>query len=195
MFNLVTKDKSDEEAQKYREIGNKFFSKKDWYNALFNYNASITYAKSKTVASLGYGNRSAVYFEVRRYKDCLENMQLALSNEYPEEKLQKLAIRMEKCKIMMATTNYQTIDPLKVFELSYPANEKIPWLVDCVEMRRTKQFGRGIYAKKDLKPGDVICVEEPVFTYTNEMFPFVRCFECAKGNAMSLIPCDQSGKF
>jgi hypothetical protein len=119
-------------------------------------------------------------------------MQLALSNEYPEDKLQKLVKREEKCKKMMSISNHQNIDPWKVFELSYPANEKIPWLVDCVEMRRTKQFGRGIYATKDLKPGDVICVEESVFTYTKKMFPFVRCYQCAKGNAMNLIPCDQS---
>ncbi|KAL7017553.1 hypothetical protein ACKWTF_010426 [Chironomus riparius] len=192
MFNICTKDKSDEEAQKYREIGNKYFFEKDWFYSLLNYNASILFAKSKTVASLGYGNRSAVYFETRRYKDCLLNMKWALDNEYPEEKREKFTIRIEKCKIMMAISNPEPIDPLKVFELSYPANEKIPWLVDCVEMRRTKVFGRGIYATRDLKPGNVICVEEPVFTYTNEMFKFVRCYQCAKGNAMNLIPCDQT---
>jgi len=81
-----------------------------------------------------------------------------------------------------------------LFKLSYPANEKIPWLVDCVEMRVTEKFGRGIYAKHDLKAGDIICIEEPAVNYADGDNAYFRCYNCFKANAMSLIPCDKTGK-
>lgn len=195
IFNKNTVDKCDKKAQKYREIGNIYFCKKDFFFALFNYNKSINYAETKTVASLGYGNRSAVYVEIFRFEDCLENIQLARENEYPEDKLSKLKNREARCRLSMRYVKEHTIDPWKIFELSYPANEKIPWIVNRVEMRWTKKFGRGIYAKEDLKAGDVICVEEPIINYTNDENPYTRCFNCSKSCGMNLIACDQTGKF
>ena len=192
-FNMFTKDKSDKKAEKFRKIGNKHFDEKDWFNALFNYNASIAFAKSKHVASLGYGNRSAVYLEIERFEDCLKNIQWARENGYPESKMPKLIKREEKCKNLMKESKESFIDPWDFFKLSYPENKKIPWLVDRVEMRHTKKFGRGIYAKKDLKPGDVICIEDPVIKYVNDRNIFMCCFSCMKSNAMNLIPCDQTG--
>jgi hypothetical protein len=76
--------------------------------------------------------------------------------------------------------------------LSYPANEKIPWVVDCVEVRRTEKNGRGIYATQDLKAGDVICIEEPIINYSNEKGRYMRCYNCSKACALNLIPCDQT---
>jgi hypothetical protein len=192
MLNICAKEKSDEEALKYREIGNKHFQEKDWFNSLYNYNASITFAKSKAVASLGYGNRSAVYMEIGRFEDCMKNIQWALENEYPEDKLPRLLERKEKCEKMMKDMKLSTIDPWDIFQLSHPANEKIPWLVDCVEVRRTEKDGRGIYAKQVLKAGDIICIEEPPFNYSNEKGRYMRCYNCSKACALNLIPCDQT---
>ena len=81
-----------------------------------------------------------------------------------------------------------------LFKLSYPANEKIPFVADCVEMRYNKKFGRGIYAKHDLKAGDIVCIEEPIVNYADGNNAYTRCYNCFKANAMNLIPCDQTGK-
>ena len=89
--------------------------------------------------NVSHGNRSAVYLEVERYEDCLENINFAHENNFPDDKLPKLIEREEKCKKLMKSKK-KDIDPWEISKLSYPANEKIPWLVDCLEVRWTKKF-------------------------------------------------------
>ena len=193
-FNIRIKDKSDKEAEEFRAIGNSWFNKKVWFSALLNYNKSIVLAKTKSVASLSYANRSAVYLEIGRYNDCLENIQLAIENEYPEDKMSTLINREIKCKELMSQEEDHIVDPWEVFKLSYPANENVPWIANCVEVRRTEKYGRGIYATQDLKAGDVICIEEFAFNYIDDKDLYIRCYNCAKANGLNLIPCDQTGK-
>ena len=194
MFKVQTEYKSDEKSNEFRLIGNDYFRDRNWFFALFNYNKSIAYAKSENLAALGYGNRSAVYFEVKLYEDCLATIQLALENGYPANKKAKLIEREANCKELMTKgIDEEAEDLWDFFKLSYPANEKIPWIVDCVEVRRTKKYGRGIYAKQDLKAGDIICIEKPVFNYTKEENGYYHCYNCFKAKAMNLIPCDHIG--
>ena len=96
----------------------------------------------------------------------------------------------------MQQKNEEAEDLWDFFKLSYPVNEKIPWVVDCVEVRHTENYGRGIYAKQDLKAGDIICIEEPIFNYTfnDEYNHYFQCYNCFKPNRMNLIPCDKTGK-
>ena len=187
--------KSDKRTNDFRSRGNEDFQCKKWFDALLNYNRSIAFANSNSVMALAYGNRSAVYFETKLYDHCLENIQLARKNGYPANKMSKLDEREAKCKERMnKPKDEKTEDFWDFFKLSYPANPKIPWLVDCVEMKWTRQYGRGIYAKQDLIAGDVICVEQPIFNFTKEGWGFYQCFNCFKANALNLIPCDHTGK-
>jgi hypothetical protein len=187
--------KSDKESNKFRLAGNQDFQHKKWFCALANYNKALSFAKSMIEAALCYGNRSAVYLEVKLYDHCLQNIQWARENGYPENKMSKLIKREAKCKDRMSKPKEKEPEDFwDFFKLSYPANEKIPWLVDCVEMKWTEKYGRGIYAKQDLKAGDIICVEEPVFNYTKEGFGYLQCYNCFKTNALNLIPCDYSGR-
>lgn len=193
-FNVKAKPKSDKEAEEFRAIGNEWFKKKVWFQALENYNKSILFAESKPVVSLGYANRSAVYMEIGRYSDCLENVKLAVENDYPQDKLSRLLKRELKCKKLLSQKGNRVVDPWKVFQLSYPANEKIPWVANCVEVCHSQKDGRGIYATQDLKAGDVICIEELAFNFTDDNDIYMRCYNCAEVNGMNLIPCDQTGK-
>jgi hypothetical protein len=137
---------------------------------------------------LSYGNRSAVYFAVKEYEKCLENIQLAKMHGYPTDKIEKLVEREEKCKLMMKQQqSYDSEDDAwNFFKLSYPANEKIPFIVDCLQMREDKKFGRGIFVTRDVKPGDVLCIED-VFLL-NILRKDRRCGNCAKENMLNLIP-------
>ena len=80
------------------------------------------------------------------------------------------------------------------FKLSYPANQKIPFIVECLEMQHTKECGRGIYTKQDLKPGDIVALDKPVFHSVNKTSQYVRCCNCLKFQMQSLIPCSKTGK-
>ena len=197
-YDTKVDQKSNDIANEARVTGNSRFQAKNWLYALNHYNRSIAFAKSKNVAALAFGNRSAVYFAIQLYKECLENIQLARENGYPANKMSKLNERESKCKELMDESKDKKTDTLwDFFQLSYPANEKIPWVVDCVEMRRTEKFGRGIYAKQDLKAGEIICVEDAFFNYTykEEIYnTYFHCYNCFKSKKMNLIPCDKTGK-
>jgi tetratricopeptide (TPR) repeat protein len=190
--------KSDKASDKHREAGNSHFVQKEFQKALIYYNKAITYANTKNVICLAYANRSAVFFELKRYEECLKNIEWARENKYPASKMSKLDERENKCKELMAKTD-KPEDLWKYFKLSYPANEKIPWIANCIEMRTTEKFGRGIYATKDLKAGDVICVDEPIINGFMESSDvtgsgmgdsyYMHCYHCFKSCMLNLIPC------
>lgn len=123
----------------------------------------MAYGTSKDLA-FAYANRSATYLVLKMHDECLLNIKWAREKGYPGEKIQKLNEREEKCIKLKKTEvkDPEEDDPLNFFKLSYPSNPKIPFVVDCVELRETGKYGRGIFAKKDLKAGDVIALEEPV---------------------------------
>lgn len=122
--------------------------------------------------------------ELKKYDEALMNIEWAREN-YPADKIQKLNEREEKCKEMKAATVYDPIeDPWDFFKLTYPANPKIPFLIDGIEMRSD-----GIYTKRDLKAGDVIAIEDFCFMRVFCSGQYNRCCGCAKVNMMNLIPC------
>jgi len=184
--------KSDEKANEYRELANKHYNQREMFKALIFYNKSITYASSKKALSLGYANRSAVYLSLECKKECLKNIEWARENGYPKDKLSKLDEREGKCK-KLAQSGWKKVaeDPWNFFKLSYPANKKIPWIVDCLEVRTTQKYGRGIYATRDLKAGDIICIEEPLHFLVNDAY-YKHCMNCHQTYMMNLIPCAQT---
>jgi len=184
--------KSDEKANEFRELGNKHYNQGEMLEALIFYNKSITFASSKKVLSLGYANRSAVYLSLECKEECLKNIEWARENGYPKDKLSRLDEREEKCK-KFPQSGWKNVaeNPWNFFKLSYPANKKIPWMVDCLEVRTTQKYGRGIYATRDLKAGDIICIEEQLFFLLNDAY-YKHCMNCHQTCMMNLIPCTQT---
>ena len=93
-----------EEAQKHREKGNAYFRKKSYLSATECYGDCIRFAPRMTqgdsgvnIETLGYGNRSASLFHLRRYQLCLDDIARALDCCYPEELCYKLYDRRGKC--------------------------------------------------------------------------------------------------
>lgn len=208
---FTTIQHKDEEASIYfREEGNFRYKEGKFFEALENYNKSLTVAplKSRDV-SLAYANRSAVYLTVKEYDLCIKNIQLAREHGYPKDMLQTLVNREEKCRKLMESCKPNPDDnPWNFFKLSYPANEKIPFIANCLELHQDKQYGRGIKTNRgnliynfaltitknclilDLKPGDIIAIEEPLFRTVSETSWHIRCYNCLKSNKMNLIPHD-----
>jgi SET and MYND domain-containing protein 4 len=185
-------------AIKHREEGDHNLLNRDYYEALLCYNRSLIFAeadRSYDLLSLAFANRSAVYIEIKEFEMCLENILLAKEHGYPSDKLPMLIEREEKCNKLMkeAKTPDPDEDPRKFFKLSYPANPKIPFIIDGLEMREDEKFGRGIYATRDLKAGDIIAIEEPF--YLEMPSPALLCAKCYEGNSLSLIPNNEECKF
>lgn len=178
-------------ADRYRKTGEKSFAESDFKMALEDYNIGLCYAPtgSKNIPLL-YGNRSAVYYEMGKYALALENIKLARDSGFPIVKMAELDDREEKCKELMeefgpdkdsATSSF--------FKLSHPANKKIPFIADCLELRKNEKYGRHIITTKGLKTGDILAIEPPVVSFLTASRKDPHCFFCAANKSGSLIPC------
>lgn len=171
-FNLIadkgklTLSKSNAIAESCRVRGNQFYSRRHFLDALESYNQSLCFAESASSAiGMAYANRSAVYFELQLFKNCLSNIEMARKNHYPEENLDKLhkreALCFEMIKNNLSLKREDKPIGIEHFNLSYEPNKSLPFIADCLELKADDTFGRYITTNRPLKPGDVVCVEEP----------------------------------
>lgn len=190
MFPEEDRKKSTKLSDQFRDDGNKHFQKFQFLEALVKYNRSLCQAVpgSKQVG-LAYGNRSAVYFECKMFQKCLDNIKLARASGYPTDKLARLDDREDKCKKLMTVENDKDGQQWDFFQLSYPANKKIPFIVDCLQLRQNNRDGRHIVTTRDLKSGDIIAIEEPFFKCIHPDVRYSRCSNCLKTNMLHLVPC------
>lgn len=154
--------KSENKSEILRGEGNKFYAKREFFNALLKYNESLCYAEPGS-ENLGYAfaNRSAVYFEMKLYERCLRNVELARENFYPASQNETLSRREAKCKELRKGQQEKTSNVWDFFKLSYPSNEKLPFVADCIQVKISKKYGRHVITNRDLKVGDIVVVEDP----------------------------------
>ena len=184
-----SEEKSNNAAESSRKKCNDHRDQGEFYEALIACNKSVCFAVPSTKAlSVAYANRSAVYFKCGLYMECLDNIKLARDNGYPAENLHKLEARDDKCKKLLEAGN-EKFDVWSFFKLSHPANEKIPFIVNCLELREDEKYGRHIVTTQDLKTGGFIAIEEPFCKIGKADFSYSRCSHCLKSRNLSLIPC------
>lgn len=77
--------------------------------------------------------------------------------------------------------------------LSMQRNSQIPFAANCLEIQYELQNGRHIVTNDDLKPGQIVVIENSfVDAPTTQGIPFYRytkCANCYKENLLCLIPC------
>ncbi|XP_070491048.1 SET and MYND domain-containing protein DDB_G0273589-like [Chironomus tepperi] len=193
VFHVPLNRKKKAIAKNASKLGKKYFMKQNNFVALILFNQLISNAKTRNDLSYGYVYRSAVYYALKMYDECLQNIKLSRENGYPEDVWPQINDREEKCKLMLEEPRKEKCDPWKIFKLSYPPNKKVPWIADCVEVWTTEKYGRGIYATRDLVPGDIISIEDIIVNYSCINYEYTHCFNCYKANGLNLIHCDISG--
>jgi hypothetical protein len=197
LFNgsVALKKKDKLSSKGYRNAGNKSYTEMKLYDSILEYNHAIAFAEIGSVdLALAYGNRSAAYFVAGKYAECLKSIELARESDYPADKMEKLEERQRKCEQFLEIEEDPEDDLWHYIKLSYPANEKIPWMIEGLEMRTTEKYGRGIYATRDLKAGDFICIEESKLQTLTKNGSYKSCDNCTKVNMMNLIPCLKTGE-
>lgn len=187
----MTSSKCNASSDKYRDEGNSLFRNGELFEALIAFNKSLCFAETGSQQiPLAFSCRSAVYLETKNYEKCIENIKLARENGCVIEKLPKLNEREEKCKRLMESRQIKaSVDQRNFFKLSHAANPKIPFVINSLTLRENEKFGRYIETTSDLRPGDVIAIEEPFYKFIDKEFRFSRCTNCLKTNKLSLIPC------
>ena len=85
-----------------RNAGNKSFQKKKDQEALNLYSeavfsCNVVTAEGKKDCTLALANRSAVWMKLKKYEECLDDIEAALYFKYPQNMLYKLLDRKAKC--------------------------------------------------------------------------------------------------
>lgn len=180
-------EKNEKQATKLRTQGNQKFKKGDLFEALMLFNQSLCFADNVISVSLCYANRAAVYLHLKLYERCLNNIKLA-RKDYPEEKIKKLDECEEKClnEYLAATDAKPAEDSLK---LSYTANSKLRFAVECLELKENEKFGRHIVTNRNLKAGDIVAITPNIYNVLHRPARFHSCSFCLKSNDIDLMPC------
>jgi SET and MYND domain-containing protein 4 len=199
LSSFITMLKSKQRSDELRAEGNRFYSQRKFFYALLKYNESLCYAPVNSESNGHiYANKSAVYIEMKLYEKCLANIAMAKESQYPENSLDLLNKREEKCQELMKASKEKNSDPWTFFKLSYPPNKNVPYIANCLEVESNELFGRFVVANRHLKVGDIVAIERPfcsvlmeesMFHEVLESNIYQRCSNCLKENGMDLIPC------
>lgn len=186
-------EKSNEQAALFQELGVELLSTSKFYDALVAFNRSLCLAFPGSMEmSLSFEGRSELYYKVGQFEKCLRNIQAAREHQLPPDKAFACDEREKLCYERFGEKLPCELENL--FKLSYPPNEKIPFIADCLSICECEKFGRFIVARHDLKPGDVIVIEETPFNFISSSSIFTRCFNCLKSNMLDLNPSSASGE-
>lgn len=167
-----------------------FKTKELYVNALEEINKALCFAPTNS-ASLGilYASRAQVLGEMKLYAEAIESIKLALDNDYPEFKRESLEDLQFEYEDRLSSECKK--DPEKKFRitLSYPACHRNPYVIADMHIEKDCQYGRHLIADRDLKVGDVICIEKPFVKCIQPEQRYMRCTHCLKEAPHLLIPC------
>uniref|UniRef100_A0A182IZ54 Protein-lysine N-methyltransferase SMYD4 n=1 Tax=Anopheles atroparvus TaxID=41427 RepID=A0A182IZ54_ANOAO len=192
----LSKDVKDNgKAADSRAKGNALFHPKvkRYIEAVKRYNESLSFSeKGSEARALAYANRSAVCYELHRYKECLDNIRLARESNYPARLADKLNKRELAAKEALndGVNEESTKNGEPVCTLTYDKNELVPQAVSCLELRKSEEYGRFVATTRDLKAGDVVIMEKPFCTLLLDVYRYTRCDFCHHERPFNLIPCE-----
>lgn len=188
--------KNESAAKLLKQSGNEKYLKSQFIEALVNYNKALCLAESDGLKSQLFGNRSAVYFEVKKYSLCIENIQLAKKFGNQQVKLQE---REAKCKeLLQVEGDVKEEDQMaaEFFKLSYEKHPKIPFIIDGIDVKYSRKYGHHLITNRDLNAGDIIAIEP--FLCNLVALDIQNCYErcsiCLRHNFYSLIPSNANCK-
>lgn len=179
------KTKNDAFALKIRKEANSLFTESHFICAIEKYNRSLCFAENGSQhIGLAYANRSACFFKLKMYDECLIDIDLAKNANYPENLMPKLEMRKDECLKAIADGKQAQKNVLK---LSYEPHAQFPGMANVLEMKVDRWNGRHIVTTKELKIGDTILLED-IYVGETIATKFEKCAMCLKSNA-NLIPC------
>lgn len=153
-------EKSASKSIQLRTEGNKEFQNKCFVESLKLYNESVRFAPalgSELEYAVAVANRSAVLFHLKKYHDCLQDIELALSRGYPEALQHKVYERQAKCfyflhKQAQALESFSKAKTLLALSQLSAEKSKLSsknldsWIKKCKEGLKQNAFSSGVIA-------------------------------------------------
>ncbi|CAG9788626.1 unnamed protein product [Diatraea saccharalis] len=182
--------KSNSVSTYYRNLGNKCFQNSDYYRAWQYYNLSLLHAVYNTENfGLALSNRSAVFYSLKKYNECINDIDKVFSITYPIKITEKLIKRKDSCKEMLSQINaIQHVNNHSFLTLQDPQSPRFPCASTKLEVVFTEEMGRHVIAKSDIKVGEVLVQEEPYFNLLLKSQYLFVCSYCLSRN-LNLLPC------
>lgn len=176
--------KSNKMSDQLIEFGHAEYRGRHWIEALNFYSQALGYAEIDTLyEGLAHGNRALCFFQLEMYQKAVIDFDLAVEKKCPEEFLIDIQSTRVECQKL---AKKHSEPKARVPKLLLP-DKKFPCMANCVEIKRNKDFGRSIFAKRDIDVGQTVFVAESfasVITTDNQVY----CVACHKV-AMNFIAC------
>ncbi|XP_026756125.2 SET and MYND domain-containing protein 4 [Galleria mellonella] len=191
---LISVSKSEDVSLHYRLLGNQHYGRKENYTALQYYNLSLLYAPIGSVCySVALSNRSAVFLSLRKYDECLKDVEKVFKCEFPANLNNKLIKRKETCLNNLVNKNEQNghkenPEIKKILSLEGPKDPRYVCASAKLEVVYNEKMGRHVVAKEDIKVGEVLVEEEPYLVILLSSQYLVCCNYCLS-RSMNLLPC------
>ncbi|XP_037049900.1 SET and MYND domain-containing protein 4-like [Bradysia coprophila] len=189
--------KSNSKSNELRENALSILRSKDTFalqRALELYNESLCYAEQGSDEHLAtlYASRASVYFDLREFELCVENIKLAEEKGYTEEgRLQLNKLKIDCLCLLQKYSNNQENggeNDAKI-QLNVEPHAEIPFAASCLELKTDPIGGRYITTNKDIESGSIIIVECPFEKVLSSDCIYQRCSNCLERNSLHLIPC------
>lgn len=182
--------KCDAYAEGFLLDAKRFFDEGKFEDSLAIYNQCLRFAdRFSELLTCAYTGRAMIFKVLNRPQKCLENIKLAIDAADSQEKANELKYFRDKCK--ESFTEISSDDDVgDFFKVSATPHPNIPFIDDSLEVQENKTFVRFIAAKRDLRLGEIVAVEEPFYKVLDVSQRHLRCAVCLKQNMLSLLPCD-----
>ncbi|CAG5033245.1 unnamed protein product [Parnassius apollo] len=185
-------EKSDSVSTYYRNQGNKCFQASEDFKAWQYYNLSLLHASyNSNNYCLALSNRSAVFFSMKKYKECLADIHEIFLMKYPQDLHDKLSKRQMLCQkaLLKEIDDKEKHSDFKNI-LNMQSNRDPRYL--CASTKLVVEFneemGRQVFAKEDIRVGEILVEEDPYFTLVLKTQYLFSCSYCLSRN-LNLLPC------
>lgn len=182
-------------AKQHREEGKKLFAKKTYVEAMQEFNRCLMFAPhGSEEAALAYANRSACFFHLNMFQECLVDIEQAKKSNYPTNLIDKLKTRATKCKTLLEKKDVKPVlFTIREPSLTFEEHEKFQGVANCLEIKRNDKIGRHVVTTRDLEIGQTILVERPYSIVATDFSAQNRdrCFQCFRkwSNFISCYNC------
>ncbi|CAK1555865.1 unnamed protein product [Leptosia nina] len=177
----------------YRNQGNKCYTKKNFYRALQYYNLSLLHAPFNSENYLlSLSNRSAVFYELQKYDECIQDIDLCSVLQCSEKLREKLGNRKDLCLKFLKNETTKDPDDLEALDiLSMKADHDKQYVSASSKLQVvcSKDMGRHVIAKEDINVGEVLADEEPYVSLILQTHLLFACNHCFSRKP-NLVPCE-----
>lgn len=178
--------KCDKISMKKQKMARVYFEDGDWKSAIQMYNESLCFAENGSkYLGISIANRSACFYNLKMYDNCLVDIELATKNNYPKHLIPELEKRKTKCLKLMANGWKSNENHL---QLNYTSDDKFPDLSNAIKIdKRADKNYPVVVATKNIDVGQIVAIDK---AFCKTLFAIYgwKCTICLKSNT-NLLPC------